>query len=281
MIARITALDDSTLHKLQQSLKWTIYTLLIVNFVFYFFEDLNRTFHVVTPESGLFKWTKEFATSIDLAAWLTLLFMFELETYVLEEENWKGWVAHTVRGLRVVCFIMIAHTVVAYTDSVVELHPTVPVAGATSLCDVADEDLSFVFNLEYTDVTAENCAELSSATQLFHVGDDPVVSSFEGLQLERYLAWVDLAEAIIWLVIIFLIELTIRAQDRGIAGGSFITTVKRVKIALYVSLLAMGVYWLTLGHWLYFWDELLWIAGFSAIEVNLSEWRENILEEAK
>jgi hypothetical protein len=175
---------------------------------------------------------------------------------------------------------MIAHTVVAYTDAVIELNPTAPIVGASSLCDVVDEEVSYVYNLEYAEVTPSNCSELSAAMQFFRVGDDPVVASLDGLQLERYLAWVDLAEAIVWLVIIFLIELTIRAQDRGISGGRFITTVNGVKGTLYVALIAMGVYWLTLGHWLYFWDELLWIGGFSAIEMNLSEWREEILEEA-
>ncbi len=280
MSTHIQSQPDTRLHALQQGLKWTIYTLLIVNFVFYFFEDFNRTLHVITPDSGLFKWTREFAQSIDLAAWLILLFMFELETYILEDESWKGWVSRSVRGLRVICFLMIAHTVVAYSNSVIELSPTVPVAGAATLCDVVDEDVSFVFNLEYTDVTDENCAQLSPAAQFFRVGNDPVVSSFEGLQLERYLAWVDLTEVIIWLVVILLIEITIRAQDRGVTGGRFITTVKRVKLGLYASLMAMGVYWLTLGHWLYFWDELLWVAGFSAIEVNLSEWRDELKEEA-
>jgi hypothetical protein len=29
-----------------------------------------------------------------------------------------------------------------------------------------------------------------------------------------------------------------------------------------------------MGHWLYTWDQLLWICGFWAIEFNLKEWRE-------
>ncbi len=39
----------------------------------------------------------------------------------------------------------------------------------------------------------------------------------------------------------------------------------------------MGVYWATLSHWLYFWDELVWIGGFAAIEMNVSEWRDELL----
>jgi hypothetical protein len=30
---------------------------------------------------------------------------------------------------------------------------------------------------------------------------------------------------------------------------------------------------------LYLWDELVWIGGFAAIEMNVSQWRDELLEE--
>ena len=33
-----------------------------------------------------------------------------------------------------------------------------------------------------------------------------------------------------------------------------------------------------LSHWLYLCDELVWILGFVAIEMNVSEWRSELLE---
>ena len=98
-------------HKVQQVVKWTVYVLLLVNWVYYIFEDANRAYHVLTPESTWLDWTGEFATSIDVSAWFILLFMFELETYILGDKEWTGWVARTVRGVRMLCFVMIAHTV--------------------------------------------------------------------------------------------------------------------------------------------------------------------------
>ena len=50
---------------------------------------------------------------------------------------------------------------------------------------------------------------------------------------------------------------------------------------MYMLLMGLGVYWASLGHWLYFWDGLLWIGGFAAIEMNLSQWRDEILEQAE
>jgi len=50
------------------------------------------------------------------------------------------------------------------------------------------------------------------------------------------------------------------------------------KIILYGVLLIITAYWGFLTHWLYVWDELVWIAGFAAIEMNVAEWRGEILE---
>jgi hypothetical protein len=42
-----------------------------------------------------------------------------------------------------------------------------------------------------------------------------------------------------------------------------------------------GLVGLLLGHWIFAWDEALWILGFMAIGMNLSEWRKEIDEETE
>ena len=32
-----------------------------------------------------------------------------------------------------------------------------------------------------------------------------------------------------------------------------------------------------LWHWLYFWDELVWVGGFAALEMTIGEWRGELL----
>ena len=61
------------MHKIQQTIKWVVYTLLIINFFYYLFEDWNRALHTLTASSTLLDWTSEFATSIDESAWFFLL----------------------------------------------------------------------------------------------------------------------------------------------------------------------------------------------------------------
>ncbi len=106
-----------------------------------------------------------------------------------------------------------------------------------------------------------------------------VVTDANGLELERDLALVDLVEAAVWLLILLAIEMIVRLQGRGVTGGPLIATGNAVKLFLYLILLAAGVYWATLSHWLYLWDELVWIGGFAAIEMNMAEWRDELLEE--
>ncbi len=268
---------DSKLHKIQQAVKWTVYTLLIINFVFYVFEDWNRAVHTLHAGSTFLDWTSEFANSIDESAWFLLLFMFELETYVVDDEDWTGWVAHTVRGVRLVCYVLIAHTVYAYIIVVINLQPTAPVEDVSDLCGLTGVDVSYVYNLEYTEVNDQTCGELSGESQFYWLAEDSVVSDMAGLNLERDLAWADLIEAVVWLLILLAIEIVVRLQGRGITGGTLISTANALSVFLYLSLIALGVYWATLSHWLYLWDELVWIGGFAAIEMNVSQWRDELL----
>ena len=270
---------DSKMHKIQQAVKWTVYTLLIINFVFYIFEDWNRAVHTLHAGSSFLDWTSEFANSIDESAWFILLFMFELETYVVADKDWKGWVARTVHWVRLFCYVLIAHTVYAYISVVVSLQPTVAVENITDLCSLSGADVSYVYNLEYTDINDQTCGKLSGESRFYWLAKDPVVSDMAGLKLERDLAWVDLFEAVVWLLILLTIESVVRLQGRGVTGGVLISTGNAVNVFLYLTLIAFGIYWATLSHWLYFWDELVWIGGFAAIEMNLSEWRKELLED--
>ncbi len=279
MLSRLADIDEVRLRRLQQGVKWVVYTLLIINWLFYIAEDWNRAMHTLEPGDSIFKWLREFSSSIDTSAWLVLLFMFELETYILEDKSWTGWVTRTVHGVRIVCFLLIAHTVIAYITSASEIAPTVLVDGASGPCDVADQDISWVYNLEYTDITSENCSSISGPTEIYEVGDDPVVSSLEGLELERNLAAVDVIDVITWLLIILAIEIVIRLQERNITGGALIVLVGRARILLYLVLLGESAYWASLGHWLYVWDTFVWIAGFAAIEMNIQEWRDEIIDD--
>ena len=230
LMATLQSYSNRNLHKLQQAFKWVVYLLLFVNFCFYIEEDWSAATYTLGQDAGMAQWISAFATTIDETAWFILLIMLELETYVLDDEQFTPWVTILLHAIRVICFTMIAYTIFAFGQYVIEVRETLPVENITSLCQLADKDLSYTYNLDYHEVTGTSCGTLSSDTKFYWVADDVVVASAEGLRLERQLAWADFAEVVIWLVIIIAIELVVRIQDRGISRGIAITVLTRTKL---------------------------------------------------
>ena len=96
--------------------------------------------------------------------------------------------------------------------------------------------------------------------------------------IEKELAWVDMVEAIVWIVILLIIEIMIRIQDKNISTGAGLVVLSKLKTLLFIVLWMAALYWLYRGHFMFAWDEFLWIAGFYVIGLNLSEWRDEISE---
>lgn len=258
-----------------QLLKWAVYSLLLVNWGFYGVEEFEMASHTLRQGGSFLEWTEAFATTIDNFAWFGLLFMFELETYMLDESLDKPAVKWSVHGMRLVCYVFLAHTVyarvTALTDTLeVEVNPAV-----TQLCQVADQDVSFGANYRYEVITRKNCAALSGDS-VFYMLDPTVITDRAGLALEKKHVWIDLLDALMWLLVVWAIEVSVWLQNRGITGGTLML-VSHAARAGYAVLFAHAAFWVWTGHWVWAWDQFLWIAGFWAIEKNLSDWREELL----
>jgi len=260
-----------------QLVKWTVYSLLILNWGYYAVEEFYISSHVLRQGGTFLQWTEEFATTIDEFAWFGLLFMFELETYALHDAREKPWVKWSVHGMRLICYVFLAHTVFARVNSMVGVFEVEPSPEITRLCQVADQDISFGENFRYEIVTAENCSALSSDSAFFML-DPSVITDSAGFALEKKHAWVDFQDAVMWVLVVWAIELTVWLQNRDITGGVLMVVSQAARVG-YVILFAHAVFWAWSGHWVWGWDQFLWIAGFWAIEKNLSEWREEIREE--
>ena len=263
-----------------QLLKLVVYSLLIFNFFLYIRDDFVTSSHTLRSGSTFLEITRSFATTIDESAWITLLLLFELETYLLSDDPLSRSKALLMQVIRLICYVSLAHTLYAWFGNLMELYASVPVEGVTSLCQMASEDVSYAFNLVYTEINQSNCASLSTATQFFYV-DPPtflIVEDHAGLVIEKQLAWIDLFEAITWLVILFTIEVAVWLQDRNIGKGLIFKVLKATKLSLYSLLWTAVAYWICRGHYMFAWDEFVWIAGFTAIEMNMIEWRKEINE---
>ena len=264
--------------EIRQTIKWLVYTLVIINFGFYIRNDLVIAGHTLYSGSSLLEISRAFATTIDESAWIILLLLFELETYLLSDDPLSRAKTLLMQGIRLVCYISLAHTLYAYGVYLAKIYAAVPVEGVTNLCQLIGKDLSYASNLVYSEINSSNCASLSSANQFFYV-DPPtffIVEDAAGLAIEKQLAWIDIFEAIIWLLILLSIEVAVWLQDRNIGQGLIFKTLSITKWCLYSLLWAAAGYWIYRGHYMFAWDEFVWIAGFVAIEMNIVEWRNEI-----
>ena len=261
-------------------IKLVVYSLLLFNFVFYVREDWVIAGHTLHSGSTFLQWASAYNTTIDESAWLLLLLLFEMETHLLAGRDLSR--AHEIISLiiRLCCYVVLAHTPYAYAMTVYDLSQAPIIEGVTDLCQLADQNLSYAYNLVYTKITDGNCSELSTARQFFF-NDPPdhlIVQDEMALALERRSALVDLVESITWLLILLSIEVVVWLQDKDITGGLLIKSANMAKVLLY-SLLWFAIgYWIYLGHYMFAWDEFVWIVGFVAIEMNVVERRKDVKE---
>lgn len=272
------AVLDLTKINFRQLIKLVVYALLLINFGLYILDDWRIAQHTLGAGSAILDWTSAFATTIDESAWFILLLLFELETYVLSDDAFTRGRLILMYGLRFICYAFLVHTLFAYANSTYDLSQVTAIEGVTDLCELSGNNLSFASNLEYTKLDAKNCYDLSQEPEYFLIEPPEflVVTDGEGLVIEKQLVWLDLLEAIVWLFILFSIELNVRLQDRGIAKGTIVSGLTYTKFLLYGLLWGAAAYWIYRGHWMFAWDEFVWIAGFTAIEMNMVEWREEI-----
>ena len=257
-------------------IKAVLYALLLANFGYYLVEDWSRTSFSLTDAASFYDWVREFNTSLDEVAWFTLLLLFELETYVLEESGWSPNMARIVFLIKLIAFCLIGYTLYVNFTALTEILGPVTASAVSDLCDLKDTGQSWLFNLDYTSITSETCDGLPQVPQYWEIPGEPVITSSAGLDLARRLAWCDFMETAAWLSVGASMEAAIRITDRGVTSGYAVTALSSLKFGLYALILALGIHWAYYGHWLYLWDELLWIFGFGFLEVNLDGWRDEI-----
>ena len=265
----------------RQVFKITVYALLLVNFVFYVLDDIEAASYEMRNGGSLLDWTAAFATTIDESAWFILLFLFEFETHLLSDEvQARPVMMRVFHAVRIFCYAFLAHSVYAFGILYWDLLQAEVVEGVTDLCQLVGTDIYFIRNLDYSEITAQSCATLSTAGQFYYTEPGLVVSDARGLALETWLALVDWLEVISWLLILATIEMMVRLQDRSITRGPLVSAIKASKVVLYSALWAMAAWWAYLGHYYFAWDETLWIVGFLTIEGNMAKWKEEIEEAA-
>jgi hypothetical protein len=271
---------DINRDKIFRLFKYSVYGLLTLNVYLFFAEEWAASAHRFADGVALTDVIEGFAASIDTAAWVVLLLMFELETYVLDDEQFTPRTTWTLHGLRAVCYAFIVYAFYGYLTKLIFLFGAVPLPNVSDLCAIADGKWAYVVDFdEYVILTNMNCSSMSSATAFHQFSGMAAVVDTRGLTEIIRLAWVDVINSAVWLLVVFVLEMDVRLQEANRLEGRILRLSNTSKFVLYSLLLLAAIYWGVKGDFVDFWDAFLWLVAFVFIELNVFEWRQESLEQ--
>ena len=268
--------------RVYQLFKYAVYAFLTINIFVFFAEEWAAASHRFSDGIMLADIIEAFAASIDTAAWVVLLLMFELETYLLDDRHFTPRVTWTLHGLRAFCYVFIVYAFYGYVTKLLFLSGSAPLAGVSNLCTLVDGTWAYAIDLdEYDLLTAANCGSFSDATAFIQFpGLSAAVDGAGFTEIVR-LAWTDVINAGVWLLVVLILEIDVRLQERNMLEGVFLTVSNGLKYVLYATLLGCAIYWTIKGDFVDSWDAYLWLIAFVFIELNVFDWRQESLEEQR
>ena len=255
-------------NRLFQFFKYSVYALLAFNIYVFWSEEAHAAAVQYSTGIPLLEIISAYAATIDTAAWVVLLLMFELETYVLEDQHYNRIVTRSLHTIRAFCYAFIIYAFYGYITNLTDVYQTGLLAGVIELCSLVENNWSYALGLdEYVQITASNCADLSNAVSFQRFAGISAVTDAAGLNDIRNLAWVDVINAAVWLLIVLILEIDVWLQERNKLDGALLRASSAFKIVLYSSLFVAATYWGFKGDFIDFWDALLWLVAFVFIEL--------------
>jgi len=271
MVGRTAFLGSENRYRLFTAVKYLVYLLLSINVLLFLQEELLALEHTFAERIQLAQIIQSFSATIDTAAWVVLLLLFEMETSVLDDSRIVGglkWMLHGVRGI---CYVAIVYAFWGYCAELITLFQVGPMSGIDP-CSLPGGEYSLLVDLdEYETLDGGNC--IAMAADIFRFNDFQIVVDGDTLESARYLGWTDVINAATWILVCLVLEVEVRLQLRGELSDAVMATTKYFKFALYGTLFAAAAYWGYAGDFLDFWDAALWLFAFIFIELNVFEWQ--------
>jgi hypothetical protein len=256
-----------------KAFKYTVYAVLTLNIAFFFQEELLATKQTFSQGINLVDIIQGFASTIDTAAWVLLLLLFELETSVLADDTLRKInVKVTFIGLRLISYGFIGYAFYGYFSKMLLTYNISPLV-VDDLCVLVGQGYASIVTLdEYPLLDTNSCAVLADQA-LFQLNGQQVVGSASDWVDIQWLAWVDVINSATWVAVVAILEMDVWLQLRGRLQGGMLSASKIIKMGLYSILFIAAAYWGLLGDFLDFWDAFMWLVAFVFIEMNLFQWQ--------
>jgi len=254
-----------------QVFKYAIYSMLVLNFFLFLNKELKSVSHRFSEGLVYSDLIDAFSSTIDTGAWVVLILLFELETFILSDKQLQGnlkWILRILRGgsYVVICSAFYGYCVkygwVMDFSSLKE----------TNLCSLVGQSWMIEVD-EFTTITADNCQSLSTDSELLKKADKNIITNSTQWTETFRLIIVDIFNSGAWILVVIVLEIDIWLQLKNKLTGKVYLISKIIKTILYITLVAAAIYWGYAGSVLEFWDAFLWIVAFIFIENNLMEWQ--------
>ena len=267
-------------YTLYQAFKYALYIFLSMNVYWFFAEEFAANKLLYPDGVGFGDIMGAYVATVDTLSWVILLLMFELETYVLEDRHFTRPVTWSLHSLRAVCYVFIVYSFFGYIGNLLSVEDVSLAAGVSDLCTLVSGNWSYSHGFEeYTLLTAQNCHTFSTANTFLQFADARAVVDESGHAAIVRLAWVDVINAGVWLLVVLVLEIDVYLQERNRYEGLVLRASNVSKFVLYAILFLAAVYWGAYGDFVDFWDAFLWLLAFFFIEMNVVEWRKEDLRE--
>ena len=262
------------------SLKWFVYVWLCINFLQYLLDDILAYNASLAADASLADIILTFRTTIDTAAWLVLIVVFELETYALPDAAFTRWLDRIFIAIKGLCYTCIAYAAYGYFADTLELYDLIALGHIDDLCSLAGQGLFLQLDAaDYSEISLVSCSALHAGSEFFQIrGQTSIVSASE-LGSIRTMGWLDFGNAIVWIVVVILIDVEVHLQNTDQFDSKRLAYARLFKMLGYGFLIGACLMWFFYGYALYTWDAFLWIFGFWAIELNLAEWEQERVKE--
>ena len=261
-------------------LKWFVYVSLCINFLQYVLDDILAYNSSLAADASLADIILTFRTTIDTAAWLVLIVVFELETYALPDAAFTRWLDRIFIAIKGLCYTCIAYAAYGYFADTLELYDLIALGHIDDLCSLAGQGLFLQLDAaDYSEISLVSCSALHAGSEFFQIrGQTSIVSASE-LGSIRTMGWLDFGNAIVWIVVVILIDVEVHLQNTDQFDSKRLAYARLFKMLGYGFLIGACLMWFFYGYALYTWDAFLWIFGFWAIELNLAEWEQERVKE--
>ncbi|MEM9991485.1 MAG: hypothetical protein AAF738_06945, partial [Bacteroidota bacterium] len=101
-----------------QLFKYGVYLSVITNVILFLLRETTSASHRYDEISSIGAFLEAYTSTIDTAAWVILLLLFELETYIIPSERLKGAIVGIFRFIRSGCYAVIFSSFLGYCSNI-------------------------------------------------------------------------------------------------------------------------------------------------------------------